>query len=125
MKMVLVVAMALALSACIATGRKVSQEKVSQFKVGQTTYQEVIAELGKPTDSTLHSDGRRTLSYFYSQSQASAASFIPYVGGLVGGSETENSFVYLDFDANGILANYSARSGNSSTGTGLISGQRQ
>jgi outer membrane protein assembly factor BamE (lipoprotein component of BamABCDE complex) len=125
MKVVLVIATALTLSACIATGKKVTQERVAQFKIGQTTYQEVIAELGSPTDSTLHSDGKRSISYFYSQSQTSAASFIPYIGGLLGGSETENTFVYMDFDQKGILANYSAKSGSSSTGTGLLSGQRQ
>jgi hypothetical protein len=125
MKVVLVIATALTLTACVSTGKKVTQEKVAKFKIGQTTYQEVIAELGQPTDSTLHSDGRRSISYFYSQSQVSAASFIPYVGGLLGGSESESTFVYMDFDQKGVLANYSAKSGGSSTGTGLLSGQRQ
>jgi hypothetical protein len=125
MKLVLIIASALTLSACVATGKKVTQERVAQFKIGQTTYQEVIAELGSPTDSMLHSDGRRSISYFYSQAQASAASFIPYIGGLIGGSESESTFVHMDFDQKGILANYSAKSGSNSTGTGLLSGQRQ
>ena len=57
MKAVLIVAAALGLSACVATGKKVTQEQVSRFQKGKTTYQEVIADLGEPTNSTLHSDG--------------------------------------------------------------------
>lgn len=125
MKAVLIVAVALGLSACVATGRKVTQEQVSRFQKGKTTYQEVIADLGEPTNSTLHSDGSRAISYTYAQSQASAASFIPYVGGLVGGSESEHTSVYLTFDKNGLLTDYASTSGKTSTGTGLLSGQRQ
>ncbi|HYH96813.1 outer membrane protein assembly factor BamE domain-containing protein [Hyalangium sp.] len=125
MKAVLITAAALTLSACIATGKKVTQEQVSQFQKGKTTYQEVITGLGKPTGSTLHSDGSRSINYSYAQSQASAASFIPYVGRLVGGSESEHTSVYLTFDKNGILTDFSATSGQTSTGTGLLSGQRQ
>jgi outer membrane protein assembly factor BamE (lipoprotein component of BamABCDE complex) len=125
MKAVLVVAAALTLSACFATGKKVTQEQVSQFQKGKTTYQEVISRLGEPTHSTLLSDGSRSISYTYAQSQASAASFIPYIGGLVGGRESEHSSVSMRFDQNGILADYAATSGKTSTGTGLLSGQRQ
>jgi len=125
MKMVLAVAAALSLSACFATGKKVTQEQVSQFQKGKTTYQEVITRLGTPTNSTLHSNGSRSISYSYAQSQASAASFIPYIGGLLGGSESEHTSVYMTFDQNGVLTDYAATSGRSSTGTGLLSGQRQ
>lgn len=125
MKTVLVVAAALTLSACFATGKKVTQEQVSQFHKGKTTYQEVITSLGAPTNSTLHSDGSRSISYSYAQSQASAASFIPYVGGLIGGRESEHTSVYMTFDKNDVLTDYAATSGRNSTGTGLLSGQRQ
>jgi outer membrane protein assembly factor BamE (lipoprotein component of BamABCDE complex) len=125
MKAVLITVAALTLSACVATGRKVTQEQVSQFQKGKTTYQQVISSLGAPTNSTLLSDGSRAISYSYAQSQASAASFIPYVGGLVGGSETEHTSVYMTFDKNGVLTDYTATSGRTSTGTGLLSGQRQ
>lgn len=125
MKTVLVVAAALTLSACFATGKKVTQEQVSQFQKGKTTYQEVISRLGEPTHSTMNSDGSRSIGYSYAQSQASAASFIPYIGGLVGGSESEHTSVSMRFDQNGILTDYAATSGKTSTGTGPFSGQRQ
>ncbi len=125
MKTIFIIATALMLSACVATGKKVTQEKVSQFEIGKTTYQEVIQELGEPTDSTLRSDGSREITYSYAQSQMKAQNFIPYVGGFLGGRESESSFVYMSFNKRGVLTHYSARSGKQSTGTGLISGQRQ
>jgi outer membrane protein assembly factor BamE (lipoprotein component of BamABCDE complex) len=125
MRTVLIIIAALTLSACVATGKKVTQERVSQFQKGKTTYQEVVRELGEPNGSTLHSDGGRSISYFYSQAQMKAESFIPYIGGLVGGSESETTSVSMNFDKNGVLTDYSASSGKTSTGTGLFSGQRQ
>jgi hypothetical protein len=69
-------------------GTKVEPEKVSQFVPGKTTYAEVIQQLGKPSQSTIHSDGTRTATYMYTQSQLKAANFIPVVGMFVRGSES-------------------------------------
>lgn len=115
----------LSLSACMSMGKKVDQEKVSQFVKGRTTYTEVVQQLGKPTQSTINSDGSRTAMYIYMQSQANAASFIPIVGAFMGGAESENTTVTLNFDKRSILTNYSASEGGSSMGTGIASGSRQ
>jgi len=125
MRLSLIVAMALTLSGCVATGRKVTQQQVSEFKEGKTTYQEVINKLGPPTSSTVNSDGTRSITYSYAQHQQSAVSYFPYVGGLMGGSESESSHTFLHFDKNGVLTQYTSNEGKTSTGTGLISGQRQ
>ncbi|MFY0562540.1 hypothetical protein ACN28E_01750 [Archangium lansingense] len=125
MRNVLVAATALMLSACVSTGKKVNMEKVNQFKEGRTTYDEVLVELGEPTSSTFNSDGTRSISYSYAQTQARLESYIPYVGAFLGGSDHESSFVHMLFDGDGILMRYTANSGKSSTGTGLLSGQRQ
>lgn len=125
MKKILAVAVVLMLSACVTTGRKVSQEQVAQFKEGRTTYQEVVEALGEPTSSTLNSDGSRTIIYSYASAQARPESFIPYIGPLLAGSTQESSNVIIQFDRKGVLQHYTASSGKSSTGTGLISGQGQ
>lgn len=113
------------LSACMSYGTKVDQGKVSQFVKGKTTYSEVVQQLGKPNQSTINADGTRTAMYFYAQSQANAASFIPYVGAFMGGTQSENTNVILTFDKNSVLTSYSASEGGASMGTGIISGQRQ
>jgi outer membrane protein assembly factor BamE (lipoprotein component of BamABCDE complex) len=114
-----------ALSACVSMGTKVDQEKVSQFETGKTTYVEVIQQLGKPTQSTMNSDGTRTLTYMYMQSQLKAANFIPVVGAFVGGTESETTTVTLNFDKNSLLTDYTASEGDTSVGTGITSGRKQ
>lgn len=113
------------LSACMSMGKKVDQEKVSQFVKGKTTYAEVVQQLGKPSQSTINSDGSRTAMYMYIQSQANAASFIPIVGLFAGGANTENTTVTLSFDNKSVLTSYTASEGGSSMGTGITSGARQ
>lgn len=113
------------LFACVSSGTKVDQDKLAQFTKGKTTYAEVIQKLGKPNQSTINSDGTRTISYTYLQSQAKASNFIPFVGAFMGGSDTENTNVIINFDENSILTNYTASQGGSQLNTGIVSGQRQ
>ena len=115
----------ISLTSCMSMGRKVDQNQLSGFVKGKTTYDEVIRQLGKPTQSMIHSNGTRTLMYVYSQHQMNAANFIPYVGMFVGGSQSENTSVTLNFDQDLVLVNYSASEGGTNMGTGIISGQRQ
>lgn len=125
MRFLVVLISCFVISACMSYGTKVDQNKVAQFVKGKTTYSEVIQALGKPTNSTINSDGSKTLSYFYMQHQMNAASFIPYVGMFVGGAQSENTTVTLMFDSNSILTNYSASEGGADMGTGIISGRKQ
>jgi len=115
----------LAFTSCVSMGTKVDQEKMAQFVKGKTTYTEVIQQLGKPTQSTMNSDGSRMVVYTYVQSQMRAANFIPIVGAFTGGADTENTSVTLNFDKDSLLTNYSASQGSSSIGTGLTSGGKQ
>ena len=125
MRYVFVIVVLLALTSCVSMGTKVDQDKLARFEKGKTTYTEVIQQLGKPTQSTVNSDGTRKVVYTYMQSQAKASNFIPIVGAFVGGADTENTNVTLDFDQNSLLTNYSATQGSSSMGTGINSGARQ
>jgi hypothetical protein len=92
-----IVSWMLILVSCMSHGTKVDQSKVSGFVKGKTTYNEVIRELGKPTQSMINSNGTRTITYFYSQHQMNAANFIPYVGMFVGGGQSENTSVVAAF----------------------------
>jgi outer membrane protein assembly factor BamE (lipoprotein component of BamABCDE complex) len=125
MRYVFVIVALLAFTSCMSMGTKVDQDKLARFEKGKTTYAEVVQQLGKPTQSTLNSDGSRRIMYTYMQSQAKAANFIPIVGAFTGGADTENTNVMLEFDQNSVLTNYSATQGSTSMGTGLNSGARQ
>ncbi|MHB8389263.1 MAG: outer membrane protein assembly factor BamE domain-containing protein [Acidobacteriaceae bacterium] len=115
----------LALSGCMSMGTKVDQDQLSQFVKGRTTYAEVVQQLGEPTQNTINSDGTRTITYFYSQSQARAVDFIPVVGAFLGGSTSKDTTVTLNFDRRSLLTNYTATQGGMNVGTGIASGQRQ
>jgi outer membrane protein assembly factor BamE (lipoprotein component of BamABCDE complex) len=125
MRYISVIVALFALTACMSMGTKVDQDKLARFEKGKTTYAEVVQQLGKPTQSTLNSDGTRTVVYTYMQSQAKAANFIPIVGAFTGGADTENTSVMLNFDKDSVLTNYSATQGSTAIGTGLSSGARQ
>lgn len=109
------------LSACASHGVMVSQEQVSALERGKTTEAEVIARLGQPTSvSTVN--GQRTLIYSGAHAQARPASFIPFVGAFVGGTDVRASSVILRFDATGHLADVISTQTASGTGMGLAAG---
>ena len=107
---------------CAATGVEVKQESLTELKKGETTIPEVVSKFGEPTTKTLNMDGTQTLMYAYYQSTVRPETFIPYIGGLVGGADTKVNSVILMFDKNGVLENFSASESKYGTGTGLASG---
>jgi hypothetical protein len=50
---------------CAAAGVKVSEQQAQSFKVGGSTYNDVVATLGAPTTTTLNADGTRIAAYNY------------------------------------------------------------
>ncbi|MGH6967802.1 MAG: hypothetical protein ACREEN_01685, partial [Stellaceae bacterium] len=70
-------ATAMILTACGSnSGTAVPPAQMAQFRVGVTTYDQVIQALGPPTASTTTSDGTRMLVYSHVQSTVSGATFI-------------------------------------------------
>ena len=116
-----VTASALLISGCMASGVIVNEQQVQQFKRGETTEGQIIAVLGAPT-SRSNINGQRSISYTGVQAQARPASFIPYIGGLVGGSDIRHSNYTFSFDPNGKLANIVSTEGATGTGHGFAAG---
>jgi len=125
MKAVLIIAMSLLLlPGCAARTQQAhgqAQKKMAPFQTGKTTYTEVLAQLGEPTDSIRHPDGSRSISYFTSRSQAKVDSSVPFFGGFREGSEVESSFVSMRFNKAGLLVHYSAVVGKTLTGASTVS----
>jgi outer membrane protein assembly factor BamE (lipoprotein component of BamABCDE complex) len=113
---------ALLLAGCAATGVQVKPEQLSKFERGKTTYQEVVASLGKPNFTSMTADGARTATYFYAESSVQAATFIPIVGAFAGGADTRSNSVMMTFDRHGVLQNYTSSEGAMGTGTGFSAG---
>ncbi len=113
------------LSACAASGVQVTEQQISAFQKGKTTYPEVVSKLGAPNSNTISSDGTRIIAYVYSEAQTRPESFIPYIGALVGGMDVRTSVVTLAFDKNGVLKEYAASASQTGAGYNLSAGQPQ
>ena len=118
-KLVLIAAICVSLTACMSSGIKVDNNKMSEFKAGKTTYSDVIASLGNPSQTTVSASGIKTISYVYMSVQSRPENFIPYVGAFVGGVDSEHSVVTMSFDKSGILKDYNATNGAAGSGYGL------
>lgn len=82
-------------AACsVETGTKFDLEKADQFRPGVTTYDEAVAQLGKPTVMRRYPDGRFGAAWQYNR------------GALSGGSAKGVGIV---FSANGIMERMSGR----------------
>lgn len=73
-----------------------------QFKEGVSTEADIINKLGRPSSVTLNGD-LKMISYYGSQYQAKAASFIPIIGAFVGGSDIAVTHVAYQIGQGGIL----------------------
>jgi outer membrane protein assembly factor BamE (lipoprotein component of BamABCDE complex) len=112
---------ALSLAGCMSYGSMVSQQQADQFKTGETTEAQIVAALGPPTSITT-ANGTRTLAYVGVKAQARAASFIPFIGPLVGGADSQVNQVIFKLDRDGRLASTETTQTAGSSGMGFASG---
>jgi len=122
MRKIAFIALLFVLCACAAHGREVRQDQLAQLKKGETTVDQTIALLGKPTMRTTMGTGQTMLSYSYARVQSRPETFIPIIGGFVGGADTYTSYVRLTYGADGVLQNFVASEGGSGTGLCVASG---
>lgn len=109
------------LAGCASHGVMVSPERVATLKKGEATEADVIATLGQPTTVT-NANGVRLLMYSGAHAQARPASFIPFIGPLVGGTDVKASAVLFRFGADGRLADVTSTHSTSGSGSGLAAG---
>jgi len=102
---------------CVSIGREITESQLANFKKGETSIDQVIVALGKPTSTSVSSSGDRYISYIYARAQPRARSFVPIVGPLIGGSDSRSSHAFLIFGPDGKLKEY--RLSTSSTGMGM------
>ena len=99
----------LALASCgQTTQNSFSPAKLSDLQVGRTSYEQVVAQLGPPSNETRLPDGRRIANYeFVEETQTLQAPTAR--GGTPSVRTTPRSSTYqLQFDPSGVLQNYTA-----------------
>ena len=117
-----ILGMTIAIAGCASSGVKVSEQQAEFFKVGTSTYSDVVAALGEPTSTTIASNGVRTAAYNYSSIRSQPQNFIPYLGPLVAGYDNQSSSVTFNFDPRGVLTGTTSSQSGMGTGANLAAG---
>ena len=82
------------------------------FVIGTDTVATVTAKLGQPQNLSSSSDGNTTLIYVSNKAHVKAATFIPFVGGFVGGAKGHQTTKIFVFGRDGALLSYSTNATN-------------
>lgn len=91
---------------CATTGHQFDDSKVSRIQDGQTTQQQIEHWFGKPDGVTTNSQGQTGYTYSYAEANTSAASFIPVVGSVVGGTNSQAKTLSVWFNKAGVVTQH-------------------
>jgi hypothetical protein len=73
---------------------------------GITTRNEVEAKLGVPNMVSLMGDGRKIIIYNYSEYRTKTGTFIPFVGYVVFGANTQGDILQIMLDQRDVVVDY-------------------
>ena len=122
MRVFLILGFLCLLTGCAASGVKVDEQQAQSFKVGTSSYSDVVGKLGPPTTNNLASDGTRSAVYTYDSMRSQPQNFIPYIGPLVAGYDSQSSSVTFTFDRKGVLTGTTSSQTGMATGANLAAG---
>lgn len=97
------IAAVLLLAGCASGGTLVTAGELASLAPGRASYDELVSKLGRPTTSTTAPDGTRIAIYSYERMHTRATTFLPVVGGFVGGTDAQTSWAVCYFDRAGVL----------------------
>jgi outer membrane protein assembly factor BamE (lipoprotein component of BamABCDE complex) len=112
------------ITGCFSMGRKINADAASNIIVGRTTKSQVAALLGSPDGSTSTGQGDTIWNYNYVGSQMKAQSFIPVVGGLLGGANMQTQSTTVIFNSNGVVKDFQNSANSTETGVNLGASKR-
>ncbi|HEC8684825.1 hypothetical protein DW209_07525 [Enterobacter hormaechei] len=112
------------LSGCSISGNQnlkneTPQSLQSKIIKNKTTKTELLTKLGVPDTRTTLDDGNEQWKYFMSNNQFNATTFIPVVGLLTGGSQTQSKTLEIDFKGE-TVSKWTFSSDNNNTKTGIL-----
>ncbi|ECA5251280.1 hypothetical protein ELS07_22515 [Salmonella enterica subsp. enterica serovar Lomalinda] len=112
------------ISGCSTSGNQrlkneTSQSLQSKIIKNKTTKSEIMASLGEPDTRTTLDDGNEEWMYTMDNNQFDATTFIPVIGLLTGGSETQAKTLEIEFKGE-TVSKWTFSENNSKMKTGLI-----
>ncbi|EGX4304155.1 TPA: hypothetical protein QCJ74_004861 [Enterobacter mori] len=112
------------LSGCSISGNQnlkneTPQSLQSKIIKNKTTKTELLTKLGEPDTRTTLDDGNEQWKYFMSNNQFNATTFIPVVGLLTGGSQTQSKTLEIDFNGE-TVSKWTFSTDNNNTKSGIL-----
>ncbi|HDV8242360.1 hypothetical protein V1238_18850 [Enterobacter hormaechei] len=112
------------LSGCSTSGNQnlkneTPQSLQSKIIKNKTTKTELLTKLGEPDTRTILDDGNEQWRYFMYNNQFNATTFIPVVGLLTGGSQTQSKTLEIDFKGE-VVNKWTFSTDNNNTKTGVL-----
>ncbi|WP_155007306.1 MULTISPECIES: hypothetical protein [Klebsiella] len=112
------------LSGCSTSGNQnlkneTPQSLQSKIIKNKTTKTELLTKLGEPDTRTTLADGNEQWRYFMYNNQFNATTFIPVVGLLTGGSQTQSKTLEIDFKGE-VVNKWTFSTDNNNTKTGVL-----
>ena len=106
---------------CATHGNDIDTDFASQIEKGATTEQEVVSNLGSPQSIGLDGSGNKVMTYVYAKSKTKAESFMPVVGSLMGGADTETKTLLIIVDnQTGVVKDFAFNESKTETKTGIF-----
>ncbi|MBI2946684.1 MAG: outer membrane protein assembly factor BamE [Verrucomicrobia bacterium] len=78
---------------------------IDQIKPGSSTKADVRRIMGAPLKTTFTDNNEEVWDYAYTRSQVRGTSFIPYVGLVAGGADSNTATLTVRFTTDGIVKN--------------------
>lgn len=112
------------ISGCSTSGnqhlkKEIAQSLQSKIIKNKTTKSEIITALGEPETKTTLDSGNEEWTYSMDNNQFDATTFIPVVGLLTGGSQTQAKTLEIEFKGE-TVSKWTFSENNSKMKTGLI-----
>ena len=74
---------------------------------GKTTKAQIKSLLGEPQGIGIEANGETRWTYSFMKASPTAATYIPVIGGLIGGSKSKINTLTIYFNKKGVVTNYS------------------
>ncbi|ECE0982869.1 hypothetical protein FOK08_21895, partial [Salmonella enterica] len=99
--------------------KETPQSLQSKIIKNKTTKTELLTMLGEPDTRTTLDSGNEQWRYFMYNNQFNASTFIPVVGLLTGGSQTQSKTLEIDFKGE-IVSKWTFSTDNNNTKSGIL-----
>jgi hypothetical protein len=91
---------------CASVGTPIAKQNIPRIEKGVTTEAELVKMFGAASDKSFDSNGKIIITWMHSAAQPKAASFIPYAGPFIGGTNVQVEKLVVVMGKDGRVEDY-------------------